>query len=355
MSALAARADDGSHWGPMLERPLTNMATTHSWPHRHLLGIDGLSAADVGVVLERAETYLQLSRQREKKSATLRGRTLINLFLEDSTRTRGSFELAGKRLGADVVNVSSSGTSAAKGETLLDTARNLDAMRADIVVVRHGASGAPHMLAEHTGASVVNAGDGQHEHPTQALLDAFTIHRAKGKLAGLRVAICGDIYHSRVARSNALLLGLMKADVVLCGPRTMLPRDANVLGPTVTVTHRLTEAIEGADVVMMLRIQKERLGKAMMSTAREYSRTFGLGPRVLAAMKPDAIVMHPGPINRGVELEPTVADGPRSVVLDQVEAGVAVRMAVLDLVGNDGPGVMRREDAPASRSKGKRA
>lgn len=331
------------------------MSTTHTWPHRHLLGIEGLSAADIDAVLDRAETYFTLSRQREKKSAVLRGRTVINLFLEDSTRTRGSFELAGKRLGADVVNVSSSGTSAAKGETLLDTARNLDAMRADVVVVRHAASGAAHLLSRHTGASVVNAGDGQHEHPTQALLDAFTIRKAKGRLQGLRVAICGDIYHSRVARSNARLLGTKGADVVLCGPRTMLPRDARTLGPTVSVSHRLEEAVEGADVVMMLRIQKERLGRAMMSTGREYARTFGLGPRVMGLLRKDAIVMHPGPINRGVELDPSVADGARSVILDQVEAGVAVRMAVLDLVANDGPGVMPREDVPASGKKGRPA
>jgi aspartate carbamoyltransferase catalytic subunit len=302
------------------------------WTHRHLLGIEDLSPADIEAVLARAETAYELSRRTEKKSAALRGRTVVNLFFEASTRTRTSFEIAGKRLGADVVNVASSGSSVSKGETLLDTARNIEAMRTDVMVVRHASSGAARFLAARLGCSVVNAGDGAHEHPTQALLDAFTIKRRKGRLDGLTVAICGDIAHSRVARSNALLLGKMGAAVRLTGPRTMIPRHATELGPTVSVVPRLEDAVEGADVVMMLRIQQERLGSAMLSTTREYSKTFGLGPPMLARAKPDALVLHPGPINRGVELDPSIADGAQSGVLDQVEAGVAVRMSVLELV-----------------------
>ncbi len=302
------------------------------WTHRHLLGIEDLAAADIEAVLARAELSYALSRRTEKKSAALRGRTVVNLFFEASTRTRTSFEIAGKRLGADVVNVSSSGSSVSKGETLLDTARNIEAMRTDVMVVRHGSSGAARFLAARLGCSVVNAGDGAHEHPTQALLDAFTIRRRKGRLDGLTVAICGDVAHSRVARSNALLLGKMGAVVRLTGPRTMLPRSARELGPTVTVMPRLEEAVEGADVVMMLRIQQERLGAAMLASTREYAKTFGLGPSMLARAKPDALVLHPGPINRGVELDPGIADGAQSGVLDQVEAGVAVRMSVLELV-----------------------
>ncbi|AKV01418.1 Aspartate carbamoyltransferase [Labilithrix luteola] len=302
------------------------------WTQRHLLGIESLSSADIDAVLDRAETWHALSRKPEKKASVLRGRTVINLFFEASTRTRTSFEIAGKRLGADVVNVSSSGSSVTKGETLLDTAKNLEAMQADLLVVRHASSGACAFLAERLRAAVVNAGDGAHEHPTQALLDAFTIRRAKGRLDGLVIAICGDIAHSRVARSNAILFGKKGAEVRFCAPKTMMPPHAESLGPTVSVIPRLEDAVRGADVVMMLRIQHERLAGAMMSTTREYSRTFGLGPAMLANAKPDAIVMHPGPINRGVELDPRVADGSRSVILDQVEAGVAVRMAVLDLL-----------------------
>lgn len=295
------------------------------WRHRHLLDIESLAASDIDAVLERAE-------QASKGEASLAGRTVVNLFFEASTRTRTSFEIAAKRLGANVVNVSSSFSSATKGETLLDTARNIEAMKVDAIVVRHASSGAPHFLARRLGCSIVNAGDGTHEHPTQALLDAFTIRKAKGRLDGLVVAICGDIAHSRVARSNAQLLGKKGAEVRLCGPRTMLPREAEALGPTARAFARLDQAVEGADVVMMLRIQNERLAGAMMSTTREYSRTFGLNAGVLARAKPDAIVMHPGPINRGVEIHPSVADGPQSVILDQVEAGVAVRAAVLELV-----------------------
>jgi len=297
------------------------MAT--AWTHKHLLDIESLSADEIDLVLERAEKV---------KPGTLAGRTVVNVFFEASTRTRTSFEIAAKRLGAQVVNVSSSFSSATKGETLLDTIKNIEAMKPDAIVLRHASSGAPHFLAKHVKCSVVNAGDGTHEHPTQALLDALTIKRKKGRLDGLVVAICGDIAHSRVARSNAQLLGKKGAEVRFTGPRTMVPRDAEALGPTVRVIPRLEQAVEGADVVMMLRIQTERLVGAMMSTTREYSRTFGLNDAVLARAKPDALVMHPGPINRGVEMSNAVADGSKSVILDQVEAGVAVRSAVLELV-----------------------
>jgi aspartate carbamoyltransferase catalytic subunit len=304
------------------------------WTHRHLLGIEELSVADIDAVLERAEKWHALSRQGDnKKVAVLEGRTIVNLFFEASTRTRTSFEVAGQRLSADVVNVSPALSSVTKGESLLDTAKNIEAMRTDVMVVRHSSSGAPAFLArrlEH--ARVVNAGDGWHEHPTQALLDAFIMKQRKGKLAGLVVAICGDIAHSRVARSNALLLGKMGAEVRLCAPRTLMPLHADTLGATARVVPRLDAAVDGADVVMMLRVQHERLAGAMMSTTREYSRTFGLNAAILARAKPDAIVMHPGPMNRGVELDTRIADSDRSVILDQVEAGVAVRMAVLDLL-----------------------
>jgi len=302
------------------------------WTHRHLLGIEPLSPGDIDTVLRRAEHWHDLSRKTEKKASVLKGRTVINLFFEASTRTRTSFEVAGKRLGADVVNVSPSASSVVKGETLRDTARNLQAMQTDLFVIRHAASGAPAFVAANVEGSVVNAGDGAHEHPTQALLDAFSIRRSKGKLEGLVVAICGDILHSRVARSNAILLGKMGAEVRLCAPRTMMPIGADQLGTTTKVFPRLEAAVEGADVVMMLRIQTERLAGAMMSTTREYARTFGLNQTRLAGAKPDAIVMHPGPINRGVELDHRIADGDRSVILDQVEAGVAVRAAVLELL-----------------------
>lgn len=297
-----------------------------------MLGIEALSVTDVETVLERAETWFSLSRNAEKKSSVLKGRTIVNLFFEASTRTRTSFEIAGKRLGADVVNVSSSGSSVSKGESLLDTAKNIEAMQVDALVVRHASSGAPAFLADRLRTRIVNAGDGAHEHPTQALLDAFTIRRAKGRLDGLVVAICGDIAHSRVARSNAYLLGKMGARVRFTAPKTMLPQGIAEIDPAIEVLPRLEDAVTGADVVMMLRIQKERLGNAMMSTAREYAKTFGLGAAMLARAKPDAIVMHPGPVNRGVELSPEIADGSSSVILEQVEAGVAVRMAVLELL-----------------------
>jgi aspartate carbamoyltransferase catalytic subunit len=294
---------------------------------RHLLGIEDLSAAEITGYLDAAEVHFEASRRGERKLAVLRGRTVVNLFFEASTRTRSSFEIAGKRLGADVINVSSSGSSVSKGETLLDTARNLEAMGPDVLVIRHAASGAPHFVARNVRCAVVNAGDGMHEHPTQALLDAFTIRRAKGRIDGLTIAIVGDVAHSRVARSGANLLGKLGARVRFCAPWTLMPKEADRLGAEVVAD--LPRALDGADVILMLRIQRERLHEALIPSAREYSKTFGLGLRSLALAKPDAIVMHPGPMNRGVEIDDAVADGPRSVILDQVEAGVAVRMAVL--------------------------
>jgi len=300
----------------------------------HLLSITDLSRTQAEQVLETARAFLEVTRRPVRKVPTLRGKTIVNLFYEASTRTRTSFELAGKRLSADVINVSTQASSTKKGETLRDTVATLDAMHADVIVVRHAASGAPHFVARHARGAVVNAGDGMHEHPTQALLDAFTIQQHKGlDLSGLRVAICGDILHSRVARSNALLLNMLGAEVRFAGPRTMLPLDADVLGGA--CFDRIEGAIEGADVVMMLRIQRERLGTALFPTTREYAREFGLNATRLARAKPDAIVMHPGPMNRGVEISEEVADGPRSVVLNQVESGVAVRMAVLYMCASE--------------------
>ncbi|MBL8677768.1 MAG: aspartate carbamoyltransferase catalytic subunit [Myxococcales bacterium] len=301
--------------------------------NKHLLDIETLDTQRIVQFLDTAEVFFDVSRRKVRKVPTLRGKTVINLFFEASTRTRTSFEIAGKRLSADVVNVSSSGSSVSKGETLLDTVKNLEAMRPDVLVIRHSSSGAPHFVAKHTTASVINAGDGTHEHPTQALLDAFTIRRSKGSIRDLVVTITGDVTHSRVARSNAHLLAKLGARVRVCGPRTMMPPGIERLG--VEVFDDFARAAEGADVLMMLRIQRERMGEVLFPTAREYSRQFGLGKRVLAMAKPDAIVMHPGPMNRGVEIDPEVADGPQSVILDQVEAGVAVRMATLYLLAGE--------------------
>jgi aspartate carbamoyltransferase catalytic subunit len=300
------------------------------WTQRHLLGIEGLTADEVLHVLDTAEAFYEVSRRPVRKVPTLRGKTVLNLFYEASTRTRTSFELAGKRLSADVVNISVAQSSVSKGESLYDTVKTLEAMRPDVVVLRHEASGAADYVAQRIRASVVNAGDGQHEHPTQALLDAFTIRRHKGRLEGLVVTICGDVMHSRVARSNALLLRLFGAEVRVVAPRTLMPVGMEAYG--VRVFDALEPALEGADVVMVLRIQRERLQGALLPSLREYARTFGVGARTLALAKPDALVMHPGPMNRGVEISPDVADGPQSAVLEQVEAGVAVRMAVLYLL-----------------------
>ncbi len=302
------------------------------WKFRHLLGIAQLSREDILHVLEAAQRWLVLPRADAKNARVLHGRSVINLFFESSTRTRTSFEAAAKRLGADVINVTPQTSSVTKGETLLDTVRNLEALRADAIVLRHPASGAAEFVASRTRASIVNAGDGAHEHPTQALLDAFTIRRRGKRFEGLVVAILGDIQHSRVARSNAILLGALGAEVRFCGPRTLVPRSAEALGSTVRVFPRVEEAVEGADVVMTLRIQTERLAGALIPSTREYARTFGLNARVLGlTRRPTAMVMHPGPINRGVEIDSRTADGPQSVILDQVEAGIAVRMAVLEL------------------------
>lgn len=301
---------------------------------RHLLGIDGLDKEVALHILSTAESFLEVTRRPVRKVPTLRGKTILNVFFENSTRTRTSFELAGKRMGADVVNMTASSSSTKKGETLYDTLATLDAMHADVVVIRHPASGAPHLVAKRSRAGVVNAGDGMHEHPTQALLDAFTMRQHLGAdLSGKVVAICGDILHSRVARSNALLLKKLGAHVRFAGPQTMLPHRAAELGWE--VYNRIEPALEGADVVMMLRIQLERLGGPLFPTTREYSRVWGLNERRLKLAKEGALVMHPGPLNRGVEIHEDVADGQNSVILDQVEAGVAVRMAVLYLCAAD--------------------
>lgn len=306
-----------------------------AFPHRHLLGIEPLSRADITTLLDLADTFGEISERPIKRVPTLRGKTVILCFMEASTRTRVSFEIAGKRLSADVVSVGSSGSSSEKGETLLDTAKNLEAMRPDVIVVRHAASGAPHQLAAQVDAAIVNAGDGLHEHPTQGLLDALTIRRRKGRVEGLTVTIVGDITHSRVARSNIYALGRLGARVRVCGPRTLLPDGIEKLG--CSAFDRIEPALAGADVVMMLRLQKERMQAGLIPNTREYSRTFGLNRLRLDLANPDAIVMHPGPINRGVEIEPDVADGPRSVILNQVTHGVAVRMAVLYLLAGASP------------------
>jgi aspartate carbamoyltransferase catalytic subunit len=302
---------------------------------RNLLGIRGMSAEEIAHFLDTAETFREVSEREIKKVPTLRGRTVINLFFEPSTRTRTSFEIAGKRLSADVINISSSSSSVTKGETLLDTARNLEAMSPDLIVIRHPSAGAPHQLARVCRASVVNAGDGAHEHPTQALLDALTIRHRKGSFRGLRVAILGDILHSRVARSNAHLLTTLGAEVAVAGPGTLAPPEFAALagGGNLTVSRRVEEAIEGADVVMVLRIQRERQDKAFLPSLREYAVHYGLNLKRLRLAKPDAIVMHPGPMNRGIEIASDVADGARSLILDQVANGLAVRMAVLYLLG----------------------
>jgi aspartate carbamoyltransferase catalytic subunit len=301
------------------------------FPHRHLLAIEGLEPPYIADLLDLAESYALLNRQGKTGRDLLKGRTLINLFFEDSTRTRTSFELAGKRLGADIVNMSVSTSSVNKGETLLDTAATLNAMRTDLLVVRHGQSGAPALLAQKVDAAVINAGDGTHEHPTQALLDALTIRRRKGRLEGLTVAICGDVLHSRVARSNIHLLLAMNSRVRIVGPPTLIPAEAARLG--VEVHHDMRLGLEDADVVMMLRLQKERMTGGLVPSAREFFRFYGLDAEKLKAAKPDAIVMHPGPMNRGVEIDSAVADDPvRSVIGEQVEMGVAVRMAVLDVL-----------------------
>jgi aspartate carbamoyltransferase catalytic subunit len=320
--------------------------------HKNLLGIRGLSAEEITHILDTAETFREVSEREIKKVPTLRGRTIINLFFEPSTRTRTSFEIAGKRLSADVINISSSSSSASKGETLLDTARNLEAMSPDLIVIRHPSAGAPHQLARVCRASIVNAGDGSHEHPTQALLDALTIRQHKGDFKNLRVAILGDILHSRVARSNAHLLTTLGAQVTLAGPGTLAPPQLASLveGSELRVERRIEDAIEGADVVMVLRIQRERQDKAFLPSLREYAVHYGLNMIRLALAKPDAIVMHPGPMNRGIEIASDVADGASSLILDQVANGLAVRMAVLYLFGG-GVGTTPQSYEPTTQLK----
>jgi aspartate carbamoyltransferase catalytic subunit len=299
--------------------------------HRHLLGIEGLTPPEISLLLDRSERYVEQNRRPDKKQSVLRGRTIINLFFEASTRTRTSFELAGKRLGGDVINMSVSTSSVRKGETLLDTAVTLNAMHPDVLVVRHPASGAVSLLAQKVNCAVINGGDGSHEHPTQALLDALTIRRRMGRLAGLRVAICGDIAHSRVARSNIHLLNTMGASVRVVAPRTLLPAAVERLG--VSVFHDMAEGLDGVDIIMMLRLQTERMADTLVPSIREYFRFFGLDYGRLARASDAALIMHPGPMNRGVEIDSLVADDySRSVIREQVEMGVAVRMACLELL-----------------------
>jgi len=302
---------------------------------RHLLGIEGMSREEILGLLDLAEEFVALNRQIDKKQSSLRGRTLINLFFEVSTRTQASFELAGKRLGADVMNMSTGSSSMRKGETLMDTAVTLNAMHPDLIVVRHHASGAVELLARKVDCSVINAGDGSHEHPTQALLDALTIRRNKGRVERLIVAICGDILHSRVARSNIILLNTMGARVRVVAPSTLLPQGVERLG--VEVARDMREGLSGADIVMMLRLQRERMNGSFVPSVQEYFHFYGLDQTKLRYAKPDALVMHPGPMNRGVEIDSAVADGAQSLIRQQVEMGVAVRMAVLEALSRNLP------------------
>jgi len=300
------------------------------WTREDLLGIAELSPGEIELILDTAESFREVGERPIKKVPTLRGKTVVNLFFESSTRTRSSFEIAEKRLSADNLNFSASGSALSKGESLVDTALNLQAMAPDLIVIRHAHAGAPHLLAKKLKAGVINAGDGAHEHPTQALLDAYTIRRHKGRLAGLKVAIVGDIEHSRVVRSNIHLLTKMGARVTVAGPRTMMPVGIERLG--VEVAYTLAEAVRGADVIMMLRIQLERQGRMAIPSIKEYFEIFGLTSARLAGAAEDVIIMHPGPMNRGVEIASEVADGPYSVILEQVTHGVSVRMAVLYLL-----------------------
>ena len=314
---------------------LTAESPSSSFPHRHLLGIEGLSRAEIIALLDLSEEAAKLGRQIDKKRDDLRGRTLINLFFEASTRTQSSFELAGKRLGADVMNMQVGTSSVQKGETLIDTAVTLNAMRPDLLVVRHHAAGAVELLSQKVDCSVINAGDGSHEHPTQALLDALTIRRHKGRIEGLIIAICGDIQHSRVARSNILLLNALGARVRVVAPSTLLAAGIERLGVEVYTSMR--EGLVDADIVMMLRLQRERMTSSLVPSQREYFHFFGLDFEKLARAKPNALVMHPGPMNRGVEIDSNVADDVRSVIREQVEMGVAVRIAVLQALARHLP------------------
>ncbi len=300
------------------------------WNRKNLLGLEELSANEIIHILDTAESFREISTRSIKKVPVLRGKTVVNLFFEPSTRTKTSFEIAEKRMSADIVNVAVLGSSLTKGETLIDTVKNLAAYKIDILVIRHSASGAPYMLAKKLDASIVNAGDGLHEHPTQGLLDIFTMRQKKGKIEGLKVAIVGDVLHSRVARSNIWGLSKLGAEIILVGPPTLVPREFESMG--VKIVHNFDDVIGEVDVINMLRIQLERQNKNLFPSLREYSNLFGLDDRRIKKIRPDAIVMHPGPINRGVEMSASVADGPFSVILDQVTNGLAVRMAVFFLV-----------------------
>ena len=316
--------------------PVTFHASRMSWHRKHLLDIESLTAGEILTVLDTARAFKAVGERAIKKVPALRGKTVINLFVEPSTRTRISFELAEQRLSADIINFTAEASSLKKGESLKDTARNLEALNADFIVMRHSASGAPHFLARMLKGSVINAGDGAHEHPTQALLDAFTIRERKGRVEGLRVTILGDILYSRVARSDIWALTKLGAKVTLCGPSTLVPRVFEQMG--CRVTYDVEEAVRDADIINLLRIQHERQRKSMFPSLSEYSNLFGLTQARLAGTKPDALIMHPGPINRGVEIDSAIADGSRSVILEQVTNGLAVRMAVLFLVnGGKGP------------------
>jgi aspartate carbamoyltransferase catalytic subunit len=306
------------------------MATGYFFSHRHILGIDHLSPDDIDHILNTAESFKEISARPIKKVPTLRGNTIINLFFEPSTRTKLSFEVAAKRMSADTFGISASTSSATKGETLIDTAKNIAAMHPDIIIIRHAFSGSPHLLARHVDAAVINAGDGTHEHPSQGLLDMLTVREHKGRLDGLKVTIIGDILHSRVAHSDILGFTCMGSQVFVFGPSTLIPPDLDKLGATVCTS--LQEAVADADVVMTLRIQKERQNDPLLPSFREYAQYFGVTREVASWARSDALIMHPGPINRGIELMPDVADGPQSVILDQVTNGVAVRMALLYLV-----------------------
>lgn len=315
---------------------MSKAAIHYSFDHEHLLGIDGLHPLDLTHILDLANDYAEATRSGKRADPVLSGKTVVNLFFENSTRTMSSFEIAARRLGADVVSMPVAQSSVKKGETLIDTAMTLNAMKPDVLVVRHSASGGAKLLSRKVDCAVINAGDGTHEHPTQGLLDTLTIRRNKGRIEGLKVVICGDIVHSRVARSTTLALHLLGAEVHLCAPRTLMPSGTETWGAA-SATSDFDAALDGADVVMMLRLQLERMDGAYLPSRREYFRYFGLTAERLALAKDDAIVMHPGPMNRGIEIESAIADGERSVITEQVEMGVAVREAVLHLLAGGRP------------------
>ena len=308
----------------------------YKFNHKNLLGMDQLSVSDINLILDTADSLMEISSRDIKKVPTLRGKSIVNFFYEPSTRTKASFEMAAKRLSADTLSLSATDSSMVKGETLIDTARNLQAMNPDIIILRHPSSGAPHLLARYVDSGVINAGDGIHEHPTQALLDLFTIKKKKGRIKGLRVVIIGDIAHSRVARSDMIGLRKMGAEVTISGPPTMIPVDVESLG--VKVIFDPVKAVKNKDVIMLLRIQLERQNKVLFPSLREYAIFFGLNTQLIKGAKKDVIIMHPGPINRGVEITGDLADGPFSVILDQVSNGVAIRMALLYLLIGGGKG-----------------